>query len=77
MNCATAPGMMTLISLAIGVAYGYSLAVTVGLDGEPFYWDGDAARCHAARPLDRDAIDRDCIAPSTTSPRWSRRWRTG
>ena len=38
---------------------------------------GDAARCHAARPLDRDAIDRDCIAPSTTSPRWSRRWRTG
>ena len=33
------PGMMTLISLAIGVAYGYSLAVTVGLDGEPFYWE--------------------------------------
>ncbi|MEK7252664.1 MAG: heavy metal translocating P-type ATPase [Actinomycetota bacterium] len=34
-----APGMMTLISLAIGVAYGYSLAVTVGLDGEPFHWE--------------------------------------
>ncbi len=34
-----APGMMTLISLAIGVAYGYSLAVTLGLDGEPFYWE--------------------------------------
>src|SRR3990170_140772 len=33
------PGMMTLISLAIAVAYGYSLAVTLGLDGEPFYWE--------------------------------------
>ncbi|MBI5156938.1 MAG: heavy metal translocating P-type ATPase [Acidimicrobiia bacterium] len=33
------PGMMTLITLAIGVAYGYSVAVTLGLDGEPFYWE--------------------------------------
>ena len=33
------PGMMTLISLAIAVSYGYSLAVTLGLDGEPFYWE--------------------------------------
>jgi Cu2+-exporting ATPase len=31
--------MMTLISLAITVAYGYSLAVSLGLDGKPFYWE--------------------------------------
>ncbi len=36
---ARVPGMMTLISLAISVAYIYSLAVTVGLDGNPFYWE--------------------------------------
>ena len=34
-----APGMMTLISIAITVAYVYSLAVSLGLDGEPFYWE--------------------------------------
>ncbi len=33
------PGMMTLISMAITVAYGYSLAVSLGLDGKPFYWE--------------------------------------
>ena len=33
------PGMMTLISIAITVAYGYSLAVSIGLDGMPFYWE--------------------------------------
>ncbi len=33
------PGMMTLISIAISVAYGYSLAVSLGLSGEPFYWE--------------------------------------
>jgi Cu2+-exporting ATPase len=33
------PGMMTLISIAITVAYGYSLAVSLGLDGKPFYWE--------------------------------------
>jgi len=33
------PGMMTLISIAISVAYVYSIAVSVGLDGEPFYWE--------------------------------------
>lgn len=33
------PGMMTLISLAILVAYIYSLAVTFGLPGEPLYWE--------------------------------------
>jgi Cu2+-exporting ATPase len=36
---ARVPGMMTLISLAITVAYGYSLAVSLGLDGKPFYWE--------------------------------------
>ena len=34
-----APGMMTLIALAITVAYGYSVAVTFGLKGEGFYWE--------------------------------------
>jgi Cu2+-exporting ATPase len=33
------PGMMTLISIAISVAYFYSLAVSMGLDGKPFYWE--------------------------------------
>lgn len=33
------PGMMTLISLAIIVAYFYSSAVTFGLMGEVFFWE--------------------------------------
>lgn len=33
------PGMMTLIALAISVAYIYSAAVTFGLEGTPFYWE--------------------------------------
>jgi Cu2+-exporting ATPase len=33
------PGMMTLISLAIVVAFGYSLAVTFGLSGMDFWWE--------------------------------------
>ncbi|MFC5503228.1 copper-translocating P-type ATPase [Lysinimonas soli] len=33
------PGMMTLISLAILVAFGYSLAVTFGLPGMDFWWE--------------------------------------
>jgi len=33
------PGMMTLISLAITVAYGYSMAMTFGLASEPLYWE--------------------------------------
>ena len=33
------PGMMTLISIAITVAYVYSLAVSLGLDGKPFFWE--------------------------------------
>ncbi len=36
---ARVPGMMTLISLAITVAYGYSLAITFGFAGEPLYWE--------------------------------------
>lgn len=34
-----APGMMTLIGLAITVAYVYSAGVTFGLEGSPFYWE--------------------------------------
>jgi len=33
------PGMMVLISLAISVAFFYSLAVTFGWDGEPLWWE--------------------------------------
>jgi Cu2+-exporting ATPase len=32
-------GMMTLVALAITVAFIYSLAVTLGLPGMPFYWE--------------------------------------
>ncbi len=33
------PGMMTLIGLAIGVAYLYSSAVVFGVEGEVFFWE--------------------------------------
>lgn len=33
------PGMMTLISLAITVAFAYSIAVTFGLSGMDFWWE--------------------------------------
>ncbi len=33
------PGMMTLISLAICVAFGYSVAVTLGYPGHPLWWE--------------------------------------
>lgn len=34
-----APGMMTLIALAISVAYFYSSAVVFGLEGKVFFWE--------------------------------------
>ena len=33
------PGMMTLISMAITVAYGYSVAVQFGWPGDDFFWE--------------------------------------
>ena len=33
------PGMMTLISLAISVAFFFSLAVTLGYPGEALWWE--------------------------------------
>ncbi|MCO6476785.1 MAG: heavy metal translocating P-type ATPase, partial [Phaeodactylibacter sp.] len=33
------PGMMTLIAVAITVAYGYSSAVALGLPGKTFFWE--------------------------------------
>lgn len=36
---ARTPGMMTLISLAISVAFAYSVAVQFGLSGETFFWE--------------------------------------
>ncbi len=36
---ARSPGMMTLISLAISVAFVYSIAATIFDLGEPFYWE--------------------------------------
>ena len=34
-----APGMMTLIAVAISVAYGYSSAVVFGIPGKMFFWE--------------------------------------
>jgi len=36
---ARAPGMMTLIALAVSVAYFYSSAVVLGLSGKVFFWE--------------------------------------
>ena len=36
---AKSPGMMTLIAIAIVVAYGYSSAVIFGLEGKTFFWE--------------------------------------
>src|SRR6056297_1608810 len=33
------PGMMTLIAVAISVAYFYSVATVFGLKGQPFFWE--------------------------------------
>jgi len=33
------PGMMTLIAVAISVAFGYSSATTFGLEGKKFFWE--------------------------------------
>lgn len=33
------PGMMTLIGVAISVAYVYSVGVVFGLEGRPFFWE--------------------------------------
>ena len=33
------PGMMTLIALAISVAFGFSVAVTLGYPGHPLWWE--------------------------------------
>lgn len=53
------PGMMTLIALAITVAFAFSVAVTLGFPGMPLWEElatpGDH---HAPRSVDRDAIDR-------------------
>ena len=52
------PGMMTLIALAITVAFVFSVAVTLGFPGHAALGGaGDAGHDHAARPLDRDALD--------------------
>ena len=33
------PGMMTLIAVAISVAWAYSFAITLGMEGVDFYWE--------------------------------------
>jgi P-type Cu2+ transporter len=38
-TAARQPGMMTLIALAISVAFGYSIATELGFPGEPLYWE--------------------------------------
>jgi Cu2+-exporting ATPase len=50
-------GMMTLIALAISVAFVFSLAVTLGYPrGGALVGIGHARHHHAARTLDRDAL---------------------
>src|SRR5581483_10737034 len=52
------PGMMTLISLAITVAFGFSLAVTFGFPGfGSLVGTRDVGDDYGARPLGRDALD--------------------
>ncbi len=36
---ARTPGMMTLVAVAITVAYGYSAATVLGVEGMPFFWE--------------------------------------
>ena len=53
------PGMMTLISLAIIVAFVTSWAGTLGsFRGRDLVGTGDPDHDHAAGPLARDALDR-------------------
>ena len=53
------PGMMTLIALAITVAFVFSLAVTLGLSRDAALGRArHACHDHAAGTLDRDALDR-------------------
>ena len=52
------PGMMTLIALAISVAFVFSAAVTLGYPGHAALGGArDAGHDHAPGPLDRDALD--------------------
>jgi Cu2+-exporting ATPase len=51
------PGMMTLIGVAISVAYFYSVAVAFGLPGVSFFWElVTLIDVTLARPVDRDAF---------------------
>lgn len=54
------PGMMTLISIAISVAFIFSWVVQLGLiEADPIWWElGHLGDHHAAGPLGRDALDR-------------------
>jgi hypothetical protein len=48
--------MMTLISLAITVAFVFSVAVTFGLGGMSLWWELASRHDHAPRALDGDAL---------------------
>jgi len=51
------PGMMTLVSVAITVAYVYSAAVVFGLPGAVFFWElATLIDHHVAGALDRNAL---------------------
>ena len=52
------PGMMTLIALAITVAFAFSLAVTLGFPGMDLWWElATLVTHHGSRSLGRDALD--------------------
>ncbi len=76
------PGMMTLVAVAISVAYFYSAATVFGLRGHAVLLGArDPHRHHAARPLGGDALGRrgleglgvarraDALCGSSTEPR--------
>src|SRR5438445_8797143 len=71
------PGMMTLVGLAISVAYLYSAAVVFGLSGAVFFWEtatlidimlwvtgSRCVPCWALRGLSRSSCD--CFPPRRT-----------
>ena len=61
--------MMTLIALAISVAFVFSAAVTLGYPGHAALGGaGDAGHDHAPGPLDRDALD--LAGPGRAATSW-------
>jgi Cu2+-exporting ATPase len=69
------PGMMTLIAIAVTVAYTYSVAVSFGFPGEDFYWE--LATLIDVMLLGHWIEMRSVVSASSASlQRWCPTWRT-